>query len=179
MRKADLPLWLGILLACVSLSGCASWGRTTSSDMDINSGDYRYQEFRGDRLVKSEIHESALSQEARRLGIDLPAERRWKPMHRNRPGGRHEDSAYGFVMGVGNDLVRILAATNRPDDERRVVLAEFLTMLHRDGPLQVWDRGYFLILDIGDKQGVHIYTAEFEEEIRKMRSKRQSQVTVR
>ncbi len=148
--------------------------------MDINSGDSRYQEYRGDRLVKSEIRESALSNEARRLGISLPAERKWEPMHRNRPGNwahgpTYEDYACGFLMGVCNDLVRILAEAKTPDDERRVVLEKFLTMLRTGDPNRVWDEGWFLVLDIGDKYGVHIYDAQFEKQLREMRSKKQSQ----
>ena len=150
--------------------------------MDINSGDWRYQEYRGKRLVKNVLKESALSREARRLGITCPAERRWKPMHRNCCGNwidgpAYGDYAYGFVLGVCNDLVRILSETSAPDDEQRVILESFLAMLRRDDPLQVWDEGRFLILDIGDKHGMHIYTPQFEEEVRKMRWKRQSQMS--
>jgi hypothetical protein len=151
--------------------------------MDINSGDFRYQEYCGDRLVRSEIRESALSKEARRLGISLPAERKWQPMHRNRPGNwvhgpTYEDCAYGFLMGVCNDLVRILNEANTPDDERRVVLGKFLTMLRTEDSNRMWHEGWYLVLDIGDKYGMHIYTAQFEEELRKMRSEEQSQTPV-
>jgi len=183
MKKPKLSSLLAVFLTGVSsvwLSGCASWERTTSSDMDINSGDWRYQECRGKRLVKNEMHESALSNEARRLGISLPAERKWKPMHRNRPGGwahgpTYEDYAYGFVLSVCNDVVRILAETKTPDDERHVVLEKFLTMLRADDPDRLWYEGWFLVLDIGDKHGVHIYLPQFEEQLRERRSKQQGQ----
>jgi len=146
--------------------------------MDINSGDWRYQEHRGDRLVKSEVHESALSQEARRLNIDLPPERRWKPMAKSQPGRFYGDYAYGFLLGVCNDLVRTLAQARAPDDERRVVLESFLAMLQADDPDRTMKEGRFLILDIGDKYDVHFYYADVEERLRKMRSEQQTQPRV-
>ena len=81
-------------------------------------------------------------------------------------------------MMVCANLVRILAETNAPDDERRVVLEKFLAMLRTDDPRRVQYEGWFLILDIGDKYDVHMFEPWFEEELRRMRSERQSQMVI-
>jgi hypothetical protein len=52
-------------------------------------------------------------------------------------------------------------------------------MLRSDDPDRVRDEGWFLVLDLGDKHGVHIYTAQFEEQLRERRRKRQSLTPIR
>ncbi|MCL5278708.1 MAG: hypothetical protein M1376_02230 [Planctomycetes bacterium] len=96
-------------------------------------------------------------------------------MDRNRPGRLYEDYVYGFLTNVCNELLMILAKTNTPDDERRLILEKFLVMLRTDDPFRVMDEGRFLVLDIGGKHGVHIYDAQVERQLREMRSKKQSQ----
>jgi hypothetical protein len=80
-----------------------------------------------------------------------------------------------FLTGVCNQLVSVLDRTNTPDDERRAILERFLNGLRTEDPYHLWDEGRFLVLDIADKHGLQFYVAPVEEELRKMRARKEPQ----
>jgi len=186
MKKPTLPR-IALITVVLTVLWCAWWLRdlrpivVTGNDMDINSGDVRHCVFLrcpwiGDVPVKSAVHDSRLSQEARRLGIDIPSTRAWRLMDRHYEGV-FEDRVYGlFVFGVSKRLLAILDETNTPNEERRVILERFLTSMRTQEWHRAADRGYVMIADIADKHGLHVFAPEFEEQVKQMRREQQGQV---
>ena len=132
--------------------------------VDINSGDVR----------GATIAETPLSKEVRRLGIAVPAERKWMLMSSHNDG-TYVDSVYRFVPGVGAMLVRLLDETHTPDEERRVTLEKFMTNLRTEGPLQAQTQGYLLIQEIADKHGLHVFLPSFEKQLRRDQESRKNE----
>ena len=89
--------------------------------------------------------------------------------------GVYEDGGYGlFVHGIPEQLLRILAETNTPDEERRTILEEFITNLQTKDSSIVAEEGRLLVDGIAEKHGLHVYAPEFEAYLRKGRSQRQT-----
>ena len=68
------------------------------TDLDINSGDVRYQVSVCGLPVKNRVMESSLSREVRRLNIVVPPERVWKPAFVQTHEQPAPDYVYGFLQ---------------------------------------------------------------------------------
>ena len=177
MRKPKLSTitWITVVFTVL---WCAWWLRdlrpvvVRGNDMDINSGDIRHCVFLrcpwlGDMPVKSTVHESRLSQEARRLGLGIPSTRAWRLMDRHYDGV-FEDGVYGLcASGVPNLLLRILDETKTPDAERRAILEKFMTSLRTRSGFAAEEQGYVLIQELCDKHGLDIIDPMYRDDFRR------------
>jgi hypothetical protein len=152
-----------VLMAVGSLAlWRTAWGLMEESAVDITTGDYRNRVYVCGVPVKSEIWESLLSREVRRLGMGVPAEREWKHMGRHF-GGVYRDSSYGFMMGPCENLVVILDETSTPDEERKAILEKLMKMLRTEEPDHVRDEAFLLTIEIADKHNLHVLNPSVED----------------
>jgi hypothetical protein len=171
--KSTIALLLVLLVAGLSVLWRTPWGLRQEGAMDITSGDYRYRVYFCGIPVKSEIEESSLSREVRRLGIAVPAKRQWRRMWRYY-GGVHSDSCYGFAMGHCDELVSLFERTNAGDEERRDVLGRLMTALRTQERDRVMEEVRLLIMEVGDKHNLHVFTPKVEEYYRSLLKDRQT-----
>jgi hypothetical protein len=124
--------------------------------------------------LKSEIQESDLSREVRRLAIDIPATHVWKRAFESYlVEGRYINCKYGSVCVGYHQLLSILDEVKAPDDERRVILEKFMTSLRTEDAGRAWWQGCLLIDEVAGKRGLRVFTPEFEEALKKTRSESQ------
>jgi hypothetical protein len=137
-------------------------------DLDINSGDLRNRVYVCYLPVRSKITESTLSHEVRRLSVAVPANRVWRPAFVQRREPTHSDYLYGrLVSGVFDQLVTLLDETHTPDEERRVILDQFMKSLRLRHALDAQEEGYTLMASVADKHGLHIFDPEFLKQLKR------------
>jgi hypothetical protein len=130
------------------------------SEVDLNSGDIRTQEYSSDGSLKATISETSLSREVRRLGIQVPEGRKWALVSAGPhpgPKGAYADGACAFVEERGGQLVQIFDKAKIPDGERRIVLEKFMMSLQTEDPHRAREQGHQLILDLAEKHGLYTY----------------------
>lgn len=138
---------LAISAFCVCALLTQSWLFSKHVHIDINSGDIRWQVRLCSLKITDRIDESLLSQEARRLEIDVPTGRVWKSVGTRYIAGSGSGS-YGITMGLGDALVQSMIAANTPDPERRVIIERFLSTLRTKTPHEVYARFIGLAEDV-------------------------------
>lgn len=125
-------------------------------EIDLNSGDVRGWRYHADGTAHCGVYESALSKEARRLGISIPEQRDW---FRVSGGPRTffeseiKQAAMGLLRG-GSELVRQLDEVQARDEERRDVLERFMTSMRTEPPPVAIGRGRMLIAEIRKRHSV-------------------------
>ena len=140
------------------------------TEVDINSGDYRSNQYLADLSVKSTTFASQLSKEVRRLGLDTPASPTWKPAIQESHVPGDFDFSYARAVKVGEQLVGFFQMTQTSDDERRVILAEFMKSLRTQTPVCTMNHGYLLIERILCQHGLSIYD-QYPSGFRSIRTK--------
>jgi len=127
-------------------------------DLDINSGDLRHGEGASAFEAKTTISESRLSKEIRRLGLDIPGVRAWRPMQlRATDRGLYPTFTYPRAFEAGMRLLLFLDQAGSPDGERRRILEEFMTSLRADESRDTQMLGDLLSLEVAERYGVPIY----------------------
>jgi hypothetical protein len=106
-------------------------------DIDVHSADTRHRVHMFCVRTSSEIRQSLLSQEAHRLGIAIPTPRVWK-LANARYLRRHADCPYGVLLKSGDTLVDAFVKARTADDERRIIVNEFLMSLRTERPHEVY-----------------------------------------
>lgn len=125
------------------------------TEVDINSGDYRSNQYRADLSVRENVISSPLSKEVRRLGLETPPPV-WKPAVPESYVVGDVDYGYAGAVNVGRKLVGFFEIAQAPDDERRTVLAEFMKSLRTQSPARVMNDGYLLIEKMLSRHGLNI-----------------------
>jgi hypothetical protein len=171
--KSTIALLLVLLVAGWSVLWRTPLGLRKEGAVDITSGDDRYRVYFCCIPVKSEIGESPLSREVRRLGIAVPAERQWRHMW-SHYGGVYTDSFYGFAMARCDALVTLLESANAADEERRDVLVRLMTVLRTQERGRVMQEVRLLIMEVGDKHNLHVFAPKVEEHDRDLLKDRQT-----
>lgn len=123
-------------------------------DIDINSGDFRGIRPTLDPARQYVIFESELSTEARRLGIPIPQERRWKGAGRMSTGGVDVYFVYESLPAAMYALIRTLNEVQATDDERRDVLWKFMTSLRTDPPSDALSQAWTLRDEVSKRHGL-------------------------
>jgi len=99
-------------------------------DIDINSGDLRWQTYLFSLLIKEEIQETYFSREVRRLGIPVGQDRIWE--HRIMITlFRRRGYQYGGTVVDLAELINILNSTDTSDQDRIAILQRALTALQK------------------------------------------------
>jgi hypothetical protein len=141
-----IGLCVVVLLCLWPLLG-RPWLFAEYRDIDLNSGDLRRRVYLCSLQIADDVEESLLSQEARRLDIDIPVARMWKPVEIKYIRG-HADGDYGVTAKAGDTLVKALAKANTPDPERRAILEDFLMTLQVEQPREIYQRLYELLQEV-------------------------------
>jgi len=124
------------------------------TQIDRYSGDITSLTYLCGVPIRRNIRESALSSEARRLGMDLPHARKWlrHSQDPNAPSSRVESFGLGEQVWEECDhLVLRLAQTGTPDEERRAILEKILTSLRTERLSDTEWRAVMMIADIDEK----------------------------
>lgn len=100
-------------------------------DIDINSGDVRVEIYACFFRIKNEIQVTPFSQEIRRLGIRVPEKRLWKRAQTKLLTWKYIGYQYGGTIVKCNFLIKVLDATNVPDQDRLVILKRVLMSLQK------------------------------------------------
>jgi hypothetical protein len=151
LRIALIPLLLIVL--CWLLRE-EPWILVKRLDLDLNSGDLRYRVCVCFLPVRSEIRESSLSREVRRLDLATPRSRAWRPAFVQRHEPTHADYWYGhFITGIFDPLVRLLDEARVPDEERRMILGQFMKSLQLRHALDAQDEGHSLMATVRERYG--------------------------
>ncbi len=155
------------------------WVFSSNGEMDINSGDLRERVCVFGVPVKNEVYESALSHEIRRLGVAIPATRVWKRTGQSCLVQRSSiNFRYRHVLMGCDDLLDILDEVKAPDEERRAVLERLMTSVRtEDGDRARWQAS-LLKNDVAGKRGLHVFSPEFEETLKKVHAGQQTQTPV-
>lgn len=101
-------------------------------DFDFNSGDERVYVYVCFLKIKAEIKTTPFSREIRRLDIDVPKERKWITTHTKVFMILHKKyicPVYGGVPTDCNFLTAMFDQVNLPDENRRIILQEIMTIL--------------------------------------------------
>ena len=101
-------------------------------DFDLNSGDERVYIYACFLKIKDKIQTTPFSREIRRLGIDIPQERRWIITHTKVFMILHDKyicPVYGGVPTECNFLIWLFDHGNVSDKNRRITLQEIITIL--------------------------------------------------
>jgi hypothetical protein len=188
MRKKATPLSVillaGALLGLVLLLSWPLLGQPwifcRGTDIDINSGDTKYGVYVFSLCVKSEIQESDLSREVRRLGIDVPATHVWRRAFESYlVQGNHIDYRYGSVVASCAGLLGLLDETKTPDKERRVALETLMASLRTGDPRQARDQLFLLMDEIGERHGLEVFdNPQLKEYLKTLRKQREAQTPV-
>jgi hypothetical protein len=132
-----------LLLLVVFLDYLLGFPRVFSinRDFDLNSGDERMYVYVCFLKIKDDIQVTPFSQEIRRLGIAVPKERKWMPTNTKVFMILHKKYiyyAYGGVPADCNFLIWLFDYGNVTDENRRMILQKFITVLqigdHRNVP---------------------------------------------
>jgi hypothetical protein len=124
-------------------------------EVDVTTGAYRRNWYPGDPATER-IVSSPLSKEVRRLGLETPVARVWKPALNRYSRPRETDFGYTDAVRVGDQLVGYFQIVQASDDERRAILAEFLQAMRTQTPACIMDQGYILIEKLLGQHGQHI-----------------------
>ena len=112
-----------------------------SMDFDLNSGDVRWYTYACLVKIKDEIKTTQFSQEVRRLGINVPQERKWVPTYTKFLIFKDILYVYGQTPTDCNYLIKLFDKGNVSDENRRIILQKFITILqtgdHRNVPLMI------------------------------------------
>jgi hypothetical protein len=110
-------------------------------DFDLNSGDVRWYTYACFLKIKDEIKTTQFSKEVRRLGIDVPQERKWAPTYTKFLINKDVLYVYGQTPGDCNYLIKLFDKGNVSDEDRRIILQKFITILqtgdHRNVPRMI------------------------------------------
>ena len=143
------------------------WMFIRQTDLDINSGDLRYEVRVCYVPIRREISESVLSREVRRLGIAIPTKRAWQPAFLQRREPRFVSYWYGtIVKGVFQELVEVFDQAHIPDKERTVILGNFMNSLRGDEPHVALNYGYVLIARIAAEHGVDAFVPDVVQQLK-------------
>jgi hypothetical protein len=165
------PIVLVVLAFCVWLLLGEPWVFSSNWEMDINSGDLRHQACIFCMPGNGRPYESPLSHEIRRLGIAIPATRVWKRIGQSCIVQRISiNYVYRHVLLECDDLLDTLDEVEAPDEERRAVLESLMTSLRIETGDRAWWQACLLRNDVASKRSMRIFTPEFEEALKKMRS---------
>jgi hypothetical protein len=142
------------VLCCAWLLRDEPWVLVKRIDLDMNSGDLRHRVCVCFLPVRSTIRESSLSRELRRLGLATRTTRAWRPAFVQQREPRHVHYLYGpFLTGVFDPLVRLLDEACVPDEERRMILSQFMKSLQLRHAFDAQDEAYSLMTAIREKYG--------------------------
>lgn len=103
-----------------------------NKEFDLNSGDERVYVYVCFLKIKDEIHATPFSQEVRRLGIAVPQERKWVGTSTKLLrfiSKKYIYYAYGAVPTKCNFLIWLFDYGDIQDDNRRIILEKFVTIL--------------------------------------------------
>jgi hypothetical protein len=133
-------------IVAVLLGGCYGGIVTAQKDADANSGDVRKQVFFLGMPMSDRITESPFSHEIRRLGIDIPEARNWKPMilATSKP---YKGEPYNMAIWDCDFLLEMLGLLGVSDEERRTILQGALSDLQTDK----LDENADLVYDVADR----------------------------
>jgi hypothetical protein len=120
-------------------------------EIDINSGDLRGTRSMLDGPPRNETFESQLSMEARRLGVPIPEERRWKVISRPFSGGMHITYTYDMLYRDACTLLLVLDQVGASDEERRDTLERLLTSMRNEQPPRAIETAHLLTLEVTDR----------------------------
>jgi len=149
------------------------WLFEAYTDVDINSGDTRHQVRVFSLTVKTEVEESTLSREIRRLGIDVPPARAWKrDFESHLVNASHIDYAYGRTFAMCHQLLGILDQAKAPDEERRAILETLMKSLRKGDPRKTQDETFLLMAEVGERHDMQVFVPEFMNYITKLRDAR-------
>ncbi len=149
---------LALSVLCSWLLLDQAWLYCAHTDIDINSGDTRYQVRIFSLLVTTEIRESALSREIRRLGIAVSPTRAWKRTSEARIVNASDSYyLYGSVIVQCLYLLNVLDHVNASDEERRVILCKLMTSLQTGDAQRAREQAFLLTREVGDKHGLDVF----------------------
>jgi hypothetical protein len=123
-------------------------------DFDLNSGDVRYYTYVCFLKINEDIQTTPFSQEVRRLGIDVPQERKWMPTHTKLFTILRKiyiNYVYGGTPTKCNFLITVFDEVNVPDENRHIILQEIIT-----------------ILQSGDRKVPYMITEKISDEVGKL-----------
>ncbi len=155
---------------------CLPFVGWSGREIDINSGDLRGVVPMPDGSSKHGIYESYLSREVRRLGIPIPAERKWRLFMAG--GGSRGVCGLPVYSHLGTPVRLLLEALDEAraaDDERRSVLERFMMSLRTSTAFQAADTGFTLYVEVADRHGLRLafredYAEKFRRDIPQPRS---------
>ena len=122
-------LLLVLLVVCVYFLLGVPRVFSINSDFDLNSGDERVQIYACFLKIKDEIKTTPFSQEVRRLGIDVPKDRKWVRTYTKLLINKHINYAYGGIPAGCNFLIKMFDDRNVSDENRRIILQRIITIL--------------------------------------------------
>lgn len=125
-----------------------------NTDFDLNSGDERVYVYVCFLKIKDEIQTTPFSQEVRRIGIDVPQERKWVGTSTKLLRlitKRYICPVYGGVPAECNFLIKVFDMVNVSDENRRIILQEIIT-----------------ILQSGDRKVPYMITEKISDEVGKL-----------
>ena len=103
-----------------------------NKDFDLNSGDERVYVYVCFLKIKDKIQTTPFSQEIRRLGINIPQERKWvltSTKLLRLITKRFICPIYGGTPAECNFLIWLFDYGNVPDENRRIILQQIVTIL--------------------------------------------------
>ena len=147
---------VALLLLVVCVDFLLGFPRVFSinKDFDLNRGDERVYVYVCFLKIKDEIQATPFSQEIRRLDIDVSQERKWMPTHTKLFTILRKiyiNYIYGGVPADCNVLIKVFDEVNVPDENRRIILQEIIT-----------------ILQSGDRKVPHMITEKISDEVGKL-----------
>ncbi len=138
--RAIIPILL-FAVAAMALGGCCVY-----KDVDMNSADIRKRVSLFGGQVSERIAESPFSHEVRRLHIDTPEVRKWKPMSVSTLF-HSTIKEYNIAVVDLNFLLELLGLLRPSDEERRSIVQKALSNL-QTGELE---QTAHLIADIAER----------------------------
>lgn len=125
-----------------------------NKDFDLNSGDERVYVYVCFLKIKDKIQTTPFSQEVRRLGINIPQERKWVGTSTKLLrliSKKFIYYVYGGTPTQCNLLIWLFDYGNVPDEYRRIILQQIVT-----------------ILQSGDRKAPFIITEKISDEAEKI-----------
>ena len=162
-----------VLLLCLWLLLDVPWLLGADMDIDINSADTRHQVRVLSLTVKTEIEESVLSREVRRLGINIPPTRVWKPTYEGHlTNENHISYRYGSILAMCHHLMSILDQAKAPDEERRAILETLMKTLRKGDPRKTQEETFLLMAEVAERHDMQVFVPEFMNYITRLRDAR-------
>ncbi|MFC1604886.1 hypothetical protein ACFL5F_07655 [Planctomycetota bacterium] len=143
--KIKIRYLLFILLALLLLAVCVEFLLgfprvfSINRDFDLNSGDVRWYTYACFLKIKDEIKTTQFSQEIRRLGIEIPLERKWVGTYTKLFTILRKIYicyVYGGTPTECNYLITLFDKGNVSDENRRIILQKFMTFFADRRPPQ-------------------------------------------